>query len=540
MAKRANTVPEGRIGTGAAVVYGPNTALRDFVRRSEENQQRLIAGQERYMQTQNEYNKNFNKSLIDMQELANTPMFQEDFANLTNELVEQGSQLMAQGINPYNPNQTPNARAAVQQWSSEVAKLKNAKALVDNLYKDRQKQVQKYRDDPMSYDLESHKEFMDFENNFNLEDVLNGVQIPELSKVLNIGQEAAKQYGDVYKDIADYGVDADGRPVYTEQRVADEQRIINIADQEIDNPNSPYGREVDRRLRKSFGDNFDRRYLLGTTDKGEIRSMIDGQLRMPTDDNPLIELIAKGREVSPGTKGYEKMLDDITEDWVKAEKLVLDSKQEIVDAITGRTNTREKVKLDYAAANEVRRQEAHRSRMYTDSLRRENLRSSTNKNNRDVSDFSSPGQSSLSFFNGNEQVVEAYVRNSRNITTNMTVSTPNVYNLNQDGVKEKSGAAMSGTVSRFVEVPMTIQGGKEKVMSGKYAEENPDKVRWKKMARFSVKEDGFTEDYLIPIESVKENLTKRDQEIYDQFMKSSPSKGAKKENKKSTGKFDDL
>lgn len=353
-----NTVPLGREGTGAAQIFGPNRALQYFLGQNQQNQQRLAMQEQRYNQQQQAYNQNFQKTLMDLNDLASTPMYGQDFAELTNELVKQGGQLMAQGINPYNPNQNPQSRDAVQQWQNEVNRVRQAKLQVENLYKDRQAQVKQYLQNPDQYDFDDFQKLRDFENNVSLEDILNGQgQYPQLQQRLNISEDITRQYGQIYNDFVERGFDAQGNPIQTDIREADRNRIASIVNTEF-RPETRYGQEVNRRLRREFGDTATLNGLLGTTDRDELRSILDAEFRNPTDSNPIVELMSSGINASPGTPEYNQFLDRAVEEQYKAEKILDDAKQEAANALINRTNTSRKEKFDFTLRNQQLREQS--------------------------------------------------------------------------------------------------------------------------------------------------------------------------------------
>lgn len=369
-----NTVPQGREGTGAATIIGPNRALQYSLNQLDKNQNRILAEQQQYQQRQSQQNAQFNKTLMEVADLGTSPMYGNDFAEITNEVVKQGGQLMAQGINPYNPYQNEESRAAVQQWQGEVNKLKQAKAQVDMIYKDRQAQVKRYLDDPDSYDFTDFQKLRDFENENSLEDILEGnTQLPQLGKRVNISEDITKQYGQIYNDTTEQGVDANGNPITTQVRAADTGRITSIVNNEF-NSGSKYGQEVNRRLRREFGDEATLDGLLGITDRDELRQVLDAEFRNPSDTNPLVELRANGINARPGTPEYESFLEQAVNEQLKAELILDNAKQEAANALIGRTNTSRKEKFDFTLRNQqLREQSASRAARNSDLSARNSL-----------------------------------------------------------------------------------------------------------------------------------------------------------------------
>lgn len=353
-----NSVPLGREGTGAAQILGPNRALQYFLGQNQRQQDRLLGEQQRYQQQQERYNAQFNKQLMELGELAQSPMYSQDFAELTNQLMKQGGELMSQGINPYNPYQNETSRAAVQQWQGEVNKLRSAKTAVEALKKTRDGMIEDYLKNPSDYEFDDYKKIRDFENEVSLDDIMNGqTNIPQLSKKLNIGQDFIKKYGEVYRERTEMTTDEAGNPMRSQIREVDTDRIKNIVNSDF-NANTPYGQEVNRRLRRQFGDSASMDGLLGTTNRDEIRQILDAEFRNPSENNPIVELRANGVNARPGTPEYDSFLESAVNEQLQAELILDDAKQEAASALMGNTNTRRTDRLDFTVQREADRRQA--------------------------------------------------------------------------------------------------------------------------------------------------------------------------------------
>lgn len=353
-----NSVPLGREGTGAAQILGPSRALQYFLQKSDQQSNRLLGEQQRYQQQQERYNSQFNKSIMELGELAQSPMYSQDFAEMTNELMKQGGELMSQGINPYNPYQNENSRGAVQQWQGEVNRLRSAKAVVDSLKKTRDGMIENYLKAPNDYDFDDYKKIRDFEKDVSLDDIMNGsIAIPELAKRMNIGQDFIKKYGEVYRETTKMTTDEAGNPIRSQVREVDTDRIRNIVNSDF-RPDSPYGQEVNKRLRREFGEGATMDGLLGTTNRDEIRQILDAEFRNPSDTNPIVELRANGVNARPGTPEYESFLESAVNEQLKAEMVLDDAKQEAANALAGNTNTRSTDRFDFTIRNQQLKEQA--------------------------------------------------------------------------------------------------------------------------------------------------------------------------------------
>lgn len=355
-----NSVPLGREGTGAAQILGPNRALGYFLNENAREKDRLLREQQQYQQRQQGYNNEFQKNIIQLNELANTPMYQNEFNELTQGLARQGAELMSKGINPYNPNQSQQSREAVLQWQGEVNKVRNAKVMVDNLYKERQDAVKKYNSNPDKFDFEEFSKLKEFEKNNTLEDILSGgVQMPALSEIYNLGEGAVKQFGEMFKDSNQYITDEEtGQPMLAEIREADIPRIQNATNTFFAD-GSPAANEVNRRLRKEFGKDASISGLLGTLDKDELRSIIDNELRNDTTDyNPMVELMSRGKVPAFDTPEYDRFLNEAVNEQLRAERILDDAKQQVANTLVGRVNTKDKRKFDFTLKNQKLKEQA--------------------------------------------------------------------------------------------------------------------------------------------------------------------------------------
>lgn len=362
-----NTVPRGQEGTGAAQILGPNRALQYFIGQNQRQQDRLFRQQQVQQRDQARYNQQFQKSIMELGELAQTPMYSQDFAELTNELMKQGGELLSQGVNPYNPYQNEQGREAAQQWNSEVNKLRSAKTAVENIKKTRDAQIKDYLDKPTEYNFKDYQKIRDFEKEFSLDDIMNGeLSVPELAKNLDIGQDFIKKYGEVYSERTETGVDEAGNPIRSQVRDVDTGRIRNIVNAEFA-PGSPYGEEVNRRLRSQFGEDATIDGLLGTVNRDEIRQILDAEFRNPSDTNPIVELRANGINARPGTPEYESFLESAVNEQLQAEMVLDDAKQQAANALSGNTNTRRTDRFDFGARNQqLREQSAARAARNSD------------------------------------------------------------------------------------------------------------------------------------------------------------------------------
>lgn len=359
-----NTVPLGREGTGAAQILGPNRALQYALQQNQERQRRLERGQLEYERNQQGYANAFQRSMMEtMNTVGGTryvnPNIRNAIASATNEWARQGGQLMSQGINPFNPYQSEDSRDVSQQHNQSRAEIQSVLAINNQLMKQKDAFIKEYEKDSSKYDVDEFKAYEQWYQDLTPEDIMAGnITPPTVSQPYDIGAGVSKQFGDITRPFRREMTDEAGNPILQEGVEADVPRIMGIVENQFNNVNSDEVREVNRRLRKDFGSNASVDGLLGTTDRAEIRSILDGEFRNPSDNNPIVELMASGINAAPGTEEYERFLDQATDEQLKAEMILDDAKQEAATALVQRVNPTMKQKYDFTLRNQQLRERA--------------------------------------------------------------------------------------------------------------------------------------------------------------------------------------
>lgn len=521
-----NTVPLGQEGTGAAQILGPNRALQYALGKMQRDQDRLYQQQEQYQQRQRAYGDQFQKTLFEMNELANSPMFQGDFAALTNNLVKQGAELRAQGINPYNPNQTPESMQAVQQWTSDMNKIKQAKTLVDNIYAERKSLVNKYNSNPSSYDFDEYTKIKDFEKNFNLQDVVEGrAQLPALSEIYDIGKGLTTKYGEVYTQGSVMDTDpTTGQPIRREVREADKPRIAQIINSEFTS-GTPAANEVNRRLRNQFGEGASMSGLLGTTDKDQIRSVLDAEFRNNTSEsNPVVELMARGKVPSLGSEEYNRFLDDAVNEQLKAERILDDAKQQAANSLIGKVNTKDTWKFDFSLQREQRQRESHASSQANRSLENLSKRLNIQKTQKELDGLVDMGDvqdvvvrsNTSNATTGNPR--EVVLRGSKPGSTTSFIYNPSGKSFNIGSWSKGEPRRSKGNLVGIGVVAVDKNGNP---LSG-----DPDKyvgiegVSFEPRAQIAVERNGRIEDFLESPEVISSSMSGASKKYYESSLKS--------------------
>lgn len=377
-----NTVPLGREGTGAAQVLGANRALQNYISTDAQKKERLLREQQLFQQRQQGFDDQFNKDLMSLNELAVAPAYQNDLNEITNALVQQGGQLKAAGINPYNPNQSGPGADAVRQWNMEVAKAQQAKVMANKFYDYKKSLMAQYAKPNSRFDYDEFMEVMNFEKNVPLSDLISGkAQLPEITERVDVGKELGK-YNQIFAETRDYKRDASGNPIvnpdgsntYVTTKAADIPRIQTVVQNEFVD-GSTLAREVDRDLRKIYGKDASTRGLLRTTDEGEIREILDAEFRNNTTElNPVVELMSVGKIPSVNSPEYEDFLNTAVQEQLKAERVLDDAMQRAGNILAGKVNTREYQKFDYTNENQRMKRENQRLKTIKDNLTIDKLR----------------------------------------------------------------------------------------------------------------------------------------------------------------------
>lgn len=353
-----NYVPSGQIGTGAAQILGPNVALQNWIGQTQRDADRLYNQQVSYQERIGQQNQQFTKYLRDLQSQPLPRAYNQDIQQLSNELVNRGAQLMTQGVNPWNPSGGPDQQAAANQFLQDERMLRNAVTRakeVDDYKKKILEQLGKA--DPNSYDIDEFKSAMEIDKNISLQDLASGnFEFPTVSRRFNV-TDIAKQYPNVSSEFSQYQVDEKGNPIRRQIKEADLPRIANIVNANFVG-DTPYTQEVNRQLRKQFGSDANISGLFGTTDREQIKNLLDAEFRSPTENNPLVELRMQGKIKSFDDPNYEKFLNDATDEQLKAEKVLDDSKQLAANAIIGRVGTKDTFKFDWSQRNQQLKEEA--------------------------------------------------------------------------------------------------------------------------------------------------------------------------------------
>lgn len=348
-----NSVPLGREGTGAATVLGPNRALQYWLGVSQQDQNRLQGQQDRYQQTQAAYNQKFAQTNMENASKFASPLWAQDFSKRGQNLIGMGSQLVSRGINPYRTNLNPENQEELMAYQGEANTMLNLKAQADDLRKWQVKTMDEIAKNPSKYRQEDIDKVRNLDQLYSFDDFVSGkVQVPQIQQKIDFLNEGASA-----KFNATVTMPVETRMPDGGIRTETKTRLnVDLANQYVDmafRPGTEYATEVEGRLReKGIDGSFDQ--LLGTTDRAEVRSYIDSYLRSPDESNPVIDLMISGAVPAIDTPEYDKYLEDATNEQLKAEKILEDSKKQFFTGLQSGVKEADKVSYDYKAVSNQR------------------------------------------------------------------------------------------------------------------------------------------------------------------------------------------
>lgn len=362
-----NSSQYGRGMTGDTTVIGPSRALQQWLGISQQEQNRLRHQQDRYQQTQAAYNQKFAHDNMESAAKFASPLWSEDFNKRGANLINMGSQLVAQGINPYRTNLNPENQQALMGYRGEANTMLNLKSQADDLRKMQINMMNQIAKDPSKYRQSDIDAVRDLDKNYTFDDFVQGkVSMPQIQPKIDFQEAAADaKFSATVTTPVEIQMPDGGVRIETRTRLN-----TDLANTYIDNafrPGTAYAKEVEGRLRDN-GIDGEFTQLLGTTDKGEVTRYIDDYLRSTDKSNPVIDLMIKGKVPAVDTPEYKKFLNDAVNEQLKAEKILDQSKQEFFTGLQAGVKESDKVSYSYAKANNQRAQARFNTQQQKDRL----------------------------------------------------------------------------------------------------------------------------------------------------------------------------
>lgn len=506
-----NTVPQGQVGTGAAQVLQPNRALDNWIVDSKNNAERLRAEQKQFAQKSQAEAQQMNKYLQDIQNMDISPMYRADIQNLGKSLVDRGAQLKAAGLNPWSVGGTPEQQAVLKQFNEDATKIKQASSILKSIDKMREHDLQLYQKDPNSYDPDEFKAQFNFEKENSLEDLVAGnVTFPRLSKLYNIQEAVGKIKAPVkeYQEIRKEG----GFDYQYDIKEPDVEKVSSLVEN-FYAPGTPAYREIDRQMKKKFGDGMDNVY--NTTDRAEVKRLLRDTYLSNTPDNPIIEEMRTGNVPSLDSPQFETYLDKKVTEQLEKEKYLANEKEKSFNQIRDSAGGKVDRKLYTEMDRELRARRSESRSAESHNLSQTQKRLNISKTLREISDAEKPANATGSYdairFGGGDDKREMVVKESTAFDSGDFMFSPSG-SVNKIGESTGSGQLISRQdlpvqsklrTSRVGAFPVDEKGNLVPVVN--HAIEDPKRYRWK-VGVLAI--DGDDATYVIDPADVSKTLSK--------------------------------
>lgn len=506
-----NTVPQGQVGTGAAQVLQPNRALDNWIADSKVNAERLRTEQKQFAQKSQAEAQQMNKYLQDIQNMDISPMYRADIQNLGKSLVDRGAQLKAAGLNPWSVGGTPEQQVVLKQFNEDATKIKQASSILKSIDKMREHDLQLYQKDPTSYDPDEFKAQFNFEKENSLEDLVAGnVTFPRLSKLYNIQEAIGKIKAPVkeYQEIRKEG----GFDYQYDIKEPDVEKVSSLVEN-FYAPGTPAYREIDRQMKKKFGDGMDNVY--NTTDRTEVKRLLRDAYLSNTPDNPIIEEMRTGNVPSLDSPQFETYLDKKVTEQLEKEKYLANEKEKSFNQIRDSAGGKVDRKLYTEMDRELRSRQANARATESHNLSQTQKRLNISKTLREISDAEKPANATGSYdairFGGGDDKREMVVKESTAFDSGDFMFSPSG-SVNKIGESNGSGQLISRQdlpvqsklrTSRVGAFPVDEKGNLVPVVN--HAIEDPKRYRWK-VGVLAI--DGDDATYVIDPSDVSKTLSK--------------------------------
>lgn len=282
-----NDVPLGTAGTGAAYILPQSTAIDNIGDAIDLRNKQEAAAQAAKLKAAQELAQSWQKNRLD---IKGGTLWQPEIAKASSDLIKQGSQLMAQGIDPYGISTDPNVSAkqqAYQQQYQAVKQMADARENFQTQAAQREKDINDQA--PGYYDPQSIQDYHNFLNGSLADHLKNGYQMPNLQRTFDLSKELDKMPG---VPIETSGVSKSG--VKTKLVLPNEQAHTELANGLVNtNP------QVQADIAKKAGVAYNN--IPDETDPNVLKQHLDDFYR----SNP--QVLAKQGISSFGDANYDKM-----------------------------------------------------------------------------------------------------------------------------------------------------------------------------------------------------------------------------------------
>lgn len=365
-----NTVPLGQEGTGAAQIFGPSRALQHYLGVANREQDRLQRQQEQANQIYAQNTREFNRYINDISQKVSTPMYGQEKQKRLAELTQKAAELRSRGVDVLNPSSgnisDPDAVEVRAGFNDLLAGVEREKEI--NNY--RARVLQDFAKDPTKYRQSDIDALTKFADNVSYDDFRSGnYTLPQITPRVNYLDDGTKaKFGSTVQEVVETKL-PDGRVRMETVTKPNVEQLLNQTEAAFRNPN--YQRDIEKEIQEKTGDLIPFSALLHTTDRDEVREQLDARMKAinapgSQDNNPAVQLMAAGEITGFDDPKYQEFLDEYTDEWLEAEKILANAKNDYMVGMQSNIDQKNQVKYDSsevnnarAAARERRAQEAH-------------------------------------------------------------------------------------------------------------------------------------------------------------------------------------
>lgn len=485
--------------TMGAVIFGnPNqNALGDTIGQIEANRQRQA--QERVRQSQqlaNSWRQNQLKAY-------GGQLWNNEISQLQQRHLSQGQDLVRQGIDPYS---STDPRAL--QYQQERLNLENMTGYAKALEKEYNSVNDLLASDATKWNPSDIAKLNEFISGSKIEDLYEqNARLPQVRQNFNV-QEAIKGSAVPFdrRSIQD-GIE-------TTEKGVDAEATRNTILSRLSLDRTGQGAEFIGQITSGYGPAV----LNNLPETNEaVTTLIDGMY----DYSPqLRETLALQGITSKDDPRYTQFLEVEAQNMLNAKQRYNTEMDNLVQSVSGGQTIMSGRRPNNAEQAERDRQEGVRQRNIRFNERHWSRGSSDDSYADGEFEDGTISWSSPSTGGGDTRFnFTTPTVNNRRVSIPSTLYSGKYIDLSS-GLNKEDRGTVKGDVVGFVDVPVHRTTGN--MVGDEYLRNNPDKVKWEKKARLYRGEG--KKDFLIPANSVKENLTKAQKKVKDEFMKQqSPS-----------------
>lgn len=355
MATELNTVPLGQAGTGLAYLLGPNTALQSWMGNVNQRRKEEMQAAKFNAQNQQRGQQLFNQNRI---QPHTGRLYNKEINELIAGHLDEGAKAMASGVNPYNANYNdPKQAEFAERYMRDRGNITSLISRVQDIEKRQQDAVKRYNEKPDDFDIDDFNKIVNFGNDVTIDQLVSGeADLPTLGRSFNMARDVVSQIPAMPKYIEEIQVNPDGTRSTVKATDANIPAITEAVKTHF--KYGPGANQLTKRLREAGFDNARAEGILGTTDEAEIRELLDTEFRSPTDNNPVVVLMANSRIPAIGSPEYEKFLNESVRNQLKAERVADSLYNDAIKMASAKVNPKYSNMPNFMFEQERRRQKA--------------------------------------------------------------------------------------------------------------------------------------------------------------------------------------